>query len=316
MDINKLNFSIFEARLFCAMYKLGSTNEVAKALEITPSLVSIGINRLEKKLETDKLFRKLPKTGKYVPTQSAEEIIHPMRYVIQFAEQTIAKKSRSQKSVTVTSNHTILHYYLGPYIKDVLEENPDYQINFRQLDKVDPKNLEINEIGLTFQIENTSNKKFLPYHSFKQKLWASPEYIKKNGFPENIEDLKNHILLMRKHLDQPKYFFGSNFIRSQLSEDEKLRYYNILSTSLIDDLCQSGCGIMAGAEETVKLANFKVENVFPDFKGDEVDVYICIDKEFLDTDLCRKIVNWIYWCRDKAFKKKSIKPIYPFKPLD
>lgn len=316
MDVKKLNFSIFEARLFCTMYKLGSTNEVAKAMEITPSLVSIGINRLEKKLGADKLFLKMAKTGKYVPTQSAKEIVNSMRYIVRFAEETIAQKTKAQKSVMITSTHTILHYYLGPYIKDFLKENPESQVNFKQAKLMDPLNLDINEIALTGFVKDAANKKFIPYHSFRQKLWASPEYIKEYGNPKSIEELKHHTLLLRKDIDNSGHFFGSAYIKSQLDEDDKVKHYDVYSTSLIDYMCQLGCGIMASSKETIKIANFRLENVFPSFKGDEFDLYVCIDKEFFDTPLGKKTINWIYDCRDLLFKKFKITPNFPRPSLD
>tara|TARA_R110002050_G_scaffold70425_2_gene151800 strand:+ start:24901 stop:25851 length:951 start_codon:yes stop_codon:yes gene_type:complete len=315
MNKNKINFTIFDAQIFCALYDLGSTTEVAKQLEINPSLVSIGLTRFEKKIGIGKLFTKLSKTGKYTPTMNANKIIQYMKYVIQFAEQGLKQNSCADKNVIITSTHTILHYYLGDYVKDLIFDNPDLYIDFKQSETVDPKNLGVNEIGLTFFVDNIQNRKFFPYHTFKQKLWASPEYIEKFGEPTSYEDLKNHRLLLRKELDDPRVLFGSNYLRSQLDENEHLHFYKIYSTSFIDKLCVDGCGIMAAAEESIRLSKSKLQNVFPDFKGEEMDVYVCVDKEFLQTDVCKKIVNWIFECRKNSFSKAGIESSFAFTPL-
>lgn len=312
MTKNKINFTIFDAQIFCALYDLGSTTEVAKKLEINPSLVSIGLNRFEKKISSGKLFTKLSKTGKYTPTKSANNIIQYMKYVVQFAEQGVKQNSYADKNVIITSTHTVLHYFLGDYIKDFIFGNPDLYIDFRQSETIDPKNFEVNEIGLTFFVDNIENRKFFPYHTFKQKLWASPEYIEKFGEPQSYEDLKNHRLLLRKDIDDPRWLFGSNYLRSQLDQNEHLHFHKIYSTSLIGKLCSEGCGIMAAAEESVKLEKGNYINVFPDFRGEEVGLYVCVDKEFLETDLAKKTVNWIFEKRNKAFEAIDIQPAYSF----
>ncbi len=315
MNKNKINFTIFDAQIFCALYDLGSTTEVAKQLEINPSLVSIGLTRFEKKIGVGKLFTKLSKTGKYTPTMNANKIIQYMKYVIQFAEQGLKQNSCADKNVIITSTHTVLHYYLGDYIKDFIFDNPDLYIDFKQSERVDPKTFAVNEIGLTFFVDNIQNRKFFPYHTFKQKLWASPEYIEKFGEPTSYEDLKNHRLLLRKDIDDPRWLFGSNYLRSQLDENEHFHFHKIYSTSLIGKLCSEGCGIMAAAEESVKLEKGNYINVFPGFKGEEVDMYVCVDKEFLETNLCKRVINWIFEKRNEAFKGIEIIPTYDFCPV-
>jgi hypothetical protein len=239
-----------------------------------------------------------------------------MKYVVQFAEQGVKQNSLADKSVTITSTHTILHYYLGDYVKSFIFDNPDLYIDFKQSETINPKDLAVNEIGITFFVDNLDNKKFFPYHSFKQKLWASPEYIEKYGHPKSYADLEHHRLLLRKDIDDPRFLFGSSYLRSQINNHENLHFHKIYSTSFIDKLCVDGCGIMSAAEESILLAKSKVENVFSEFKGEEVDVYVCVDKEFLGTAICKKIVNWIFEKRNESFKRIGVNPSYSFTPLD
>jgi DNA-binding transcriptional LysR family regulator len=314
MEKKKFNFSIFEAQLFCTLYDLGNTTATAKELGITPSLVSVTVSRLEKKLKSEGFFKKEPITSKYIPTQDAKDIVQSMRYIIQFAEDIKNKSSRAQNSVSITSTHTILHYYLGPWINDFIEKNPHISMAFKQKNDMEIKDQALNEITITYLVDDQVNNHYFPYHSFKQKLWAAPDYIDKHGNPSTIEELKKHRLLMRKDFHDPRILFGSNQVRSQLT-GEDLNVYNIHSISLIDLLCEKGCGIMAMAEESVKLSNLNVENVFPDFKGEAIDFYVCARKEFLETKTGKDMINWIFETRNQTFRKAGIHPDFPYTPI-
>lgn len=311
----KFNFSIFEAQLFCTLYDLGNTTATAKALGITPSLVSVTVTRLEKKLNSEGFFKKEPVTSKYIPTQDARDIVQSMRYIIQFAEDIKSKNTQAENNVTITSTHTILHHYIGSWVNDFIEKNPNITLNFKQTNDMEVKNQALNEVMITYLISDQVKNHYFPYHTFKQKLWASPAYIDKHGNPSNIQELKTHRLLMRKNFDDPRILFGSSQIRSHLNDRENLNIYNIYSTSLIDLLCEKGCGIMAMAEESVKLSQLRVENVFPDFKGDALDIYVCARKEFLETKIGQMIINWLFESRNQSFRMAGIQPEYPFTPL-
>lgn len=315
MRQKKLNFSIFEAQLFCLLYDYKKPTEVASILGITPSLVNVTISRLEKKLNSEKFFIKEKKHGDYIPTNAAELIIDSMRYIVQFGHEVEAKNNYTNKHIFISSTHSILHYYLLPYIPEFIENNPDTYIGFKQNDDLSFKTQSINEIIITCFVDDRKNKQYFPYHSFQQKLWASPEYINKYGNPSNVDELRKHRLLMRKNVDDPRILFGSSHISSQINDDGEIHYHDIYSASLIDSLCLKGCGIMAGAEETVKIGNFRFQNVFESFQGDKVDLYVAVHKEFLNRKTCKKLVNWIFESRNKLFRQIGVKPTYPFTPI-
>lgn len=309
------NFSIFEANLFCILYETGNTSQTAEKLKTTPAQVSVTLSRLEKKIGRERLFIRNRRLGKFVPTKEADSIIQYMRYIVQFAGEIAAKNRYGSKHVIVSSTHSILENYLGPFIPGFIEENPNILIGFRQNDDLQFDTQEINEIILTCLVDDKTNKQYIPYHSFQQKLWASPEYIKNHGAPNTVEELKKHRLLMRKNVDDPRMLFGSSYIKSELTDDDEIIFHDIYSVRLIDFLCEKGCGIMAASEESIKLGNIAVENVYPDFKGDPIDVYVCVSKDFLENDICKKIINWIFESRDIAFKSIGVKPSYPFTPM-
>ncbi len=310
------NFSIFEANLFCILYETGNTSETAEKLKVTSAQVSVTLSRLEKKIGRERLFIRNRRLGKFVPTREADSIIQYMRYIVQFAGEIALKNRHASKHVIVSSTHSILENYLGRFIPGFIQENPEILIGFRQNDDLQFDNQEINEITLTCIVDDKTNKQYIPYHSFQQKLWASAEYIEKHGSPKTVHELKKHRLLMRKNVDDPRMLFGSSYIKSELTDDDEILFHDIYSVRLIDFLCEKSCGIMAAAEESIKLGNIAVENVFPSFKGDAIDVYVCVSKDFLGNSICKKTINWIFKSRDEAFKAIGVTPSYSFTPID
>jgi DNA-binding transcriptional LysR family regulator len=316
MGEHEFNFSIIEAKLFCLLYDIKETSKVAKILGRTSPAINLMLHRLEKKLNAGKLFTKEKKHAKYKPTESAENMIEAMRYIVEFSEDVKAGSVKTDSSITIISTHSMLHYCLANWVKGFLTENPKISLNFKQNDDLKVENQSVNEILLTCFVDDKVNKLYLPYHSFIQKLWANPEYIDKHGNPSTMQELQEHTLLLRKNVDDPRILFGSNHIRSQLSNYPSSKVLNIYSASLIDTLCRQGCGIMAGSEELVKLANLELENVFPGYRGDNIDIYVCIHKKFLESNsAAKKVINWIFEARNAAFRKIAIQPAFPFTPL-
>lgn len=315
MTQNLFNFSIFEANLFCILYETGNTSETAQRLNTTAAQVSVTLSRLEKKIGREKLFIRNRRLGKFIATKEADDIIQYMKYIVQFAGEIAAKNKYANKHVIVSSTHSILEYYLGSYVSTFINNHPKTLIGFKQNDDLIFDNQAMNEIIITCFVDDKVNKKYFPYHSFGQKLWASPEYIDKYGNPETVEELKKHRLLLRKNVDDPRALFGSSFISSQLTDDDEISYHDIYSTRLIDFLCKKGCGIMSAAEESIQLGNVAVENVFPNFKGDKIDLYVCVNTDFLENEICKKTINWIFESRNIAFRSIGVTPQYPFTPL-
>jgi DNA-binding transcriptional LysR family regulator len=312
---NFLNISTYEALLFCKLYETGNTTEVAQYLGVSTAQVSVGIGRLEKKLGTPPLFIRNRRQGKFVPTNVAEKIEQNMQCIVRFSREISDAQESDDKHVSITSSHTVLEYFLGPYVPSFFEEHPDIRMGFKQDDNLKSKQYALNEILMTCCLDDNPLYHYIPYHSFQQKLWASPEYIDKYGNPTSVQELKTHRLLMRRGTDDPRALFGSSFIKTQLREDEKIRLHDIYSIRLIDILCERGCGIMACAEESVKLAKLRLEQVYQDFKGDEVTLYVCVGKDFLKRDIGKMVVNWIFKCRNESFRAIGVAPSHPFTPF-
>lgn len=310
-----LDISTYEARLFCDLFDTGNTTETANNLGTKTANISVTLKRLEQKVTRSALFVRNRRLGRFVPTNTGMRIEPYMRCIVQFAHEIAKAESQDENNILITSTHSMLEYFLGPYIPDFLKEHPHINLSFKQDDDLKSDQASLNEIFLTTQLKDEKFYAYYPLHNFHQRLWASPKYIDENGNPSSLEELKKHRLLVRR-IDQqdPRIAFGSSIMKVQLTED--ISRCDVYSMRFIDYLCQTGCGIMPASEELVKISGFNLEQVYPDFKGDQITIYVSVRKEALKKKTQRQVINWIFRCRNTAFRKANIAPAFPFMPLD
>ncbi len=312
---NFLDISTYEAQLFCSIYDTGNTTETAKALRTKTANVSVTLKRLEQKITKEPLFVRNRRLGRYVPTNIAERIEPHMRCIVQFAHEIMKSESQDENSVMITTTHSLLEYFLGPYVAEFMKENPEINLSFKQDDDLKSEQASLNEVFLTTILKDESLYAYFPLHNFKQKLWASPKYIDENGNPSSLEELKKHRLLVRRIIQQDsRMAFGSSIAKVQLSEI--MSRCDVYSARFIDYLCQAGCGIMASAEDLVRLGALNLEEVYPGFRGDEITVYVSVRKEALKKEAQKKVINWIFRCRNAALRKINVTPAFSFTPFE
>ena len=102
---------------------------------------------------------------------------------------------------------------------------------------------------------------------------------------------------------------------SQIFPNPQLKTYEVYGARIVDFLCEQGLGIMAAAEETVKLSKLKVEQIFSDERSDHIDVFVRVNKEFLKTPIAQYFIDWIFECRDEALHSIGIAPSFAYTKL-
>jgi DNA-binding transcriptional LysR family regulator len=314
-DNEFLDISSLEAKFLVELAENQTSADIASFFNWSPSKVAHKLVKIEEKIGK-KLFIRNRRAGKYIPTKDINNVIPFLKNIIQSSELLQSEINTKDGHVKVTTSQSLLEFYLGPYVKEFLETNPELKLYFNQKDDLIIPNPLFNEIIITLESEcKLPSLKYFPYHSFKQKLWASPSYIDRYGPPKSINDLHRFRLLMRKNTDDPRFIFGSKYIESHLIASQHPDIFEINGVRLVDYLCEQGCGIMAGSEESIKLGRLNLENVLPDFEGDSLDIYIGVNKEFLKSPKAKTVINWIFESRNRAFRAAGIKPSFDFTTL-
>ena len=110
---------------------------------------------------------------------------------------------------------------------------------------------------------------------------------------------------------------GNDLISRILAQHaETIRIVDVAGPRVADRMAELGLGIMIASEETVKLSDLKLQRVLPDFMGDSVEFFVCVNKYFLNTPFAQFMVDWIFECRDLALKSIGMPSSIPYKPFN
>jgi len=311
--MKKLNFSVNEARAVTTLGKTLNVASAARILDISPNALNISIARIEQKINCT-LFVRRQKTGEVTIAPGVDCVLAYMQTITDAAD-LIEDQNKTWSSdttggqVILSTSHTIMEYIVGPYFVDFINKNPQLNVSFKQQDDLNSSSAAINEIFISLCYEIEEDYEYFPFHAFIQRYWASRKYLERFGRPESVEDLFHHRVLLRKNIKDPRMLFAS-MPMSRVFPSNNVKGYEIYGARIVDFLCESGLGIMAAAEETVKLSKLQVENIFPNTEGAKIDIFVKVNKEFLKTPVARYFIDWLFSCRDKAFQSIQTEPSY------
>ena len=185
--------------LFCKSAELGSFSSAAQAMGLTPAAVSRGVGRLEDRLGV-KLFRR---------TTRSMQLTDDGRTYFEQCRSAIAQIDDAEKNITgqhgeprgllrISAPTTYAHYRLLPRLADFKSRYPlvelDINISNRNIDFVE----EGYDVAVRLGTPPDSRLIARKLEDARMGVYASPAYLKKQGTPRSLDDLKNrraHTLL-------------------------------------------------------------------------------------------------------------------------
>jgi len=186
MDWDKL-------KIFHTVAEVSSFTKAATVLNLSQSAISRQIQSLEHELKI-RLFERharglvLTDNGKYL-FQTAHEVIAKLKDV----EATFSdEKDKLKGKLTVTTVVSFGTTWLTPRIKEFMDLHPEIEVELifddRELD------LSTREADVAIRMRrpkqlNLIQKKFV---DFNYHIYASNEYLEKNGYPKILKDLDKH----------------------------------------------------------------------------------------------------------------------------
>ncbi len=186
-----------QMEIFFHVATLSSFSNTAKYLGISKGYVSQQISELEKTLAVKLLNRS---TRKLNLTEAGEYFLVHCQAIIQEKKQAIAvSKSFTEKPVgklRISAPPSFSAVCLSEFIAQFLRKHPHIEVEMESsrklLDLLDDK-LDLAIRNTTAPPENYVAKHLIDY---KEIVVASPSYLKKNGIPSSINDLRDHNCLV------------------------------------------------------------------------------------------------------------------------
>ena len=185
--------------LFCKSAELGSFSSAAQAMGLTPAAVSRGVGRLEDRLGV-KLFRR---------TTRSMQLTDDGRTYFEECRTAIAQIDDAEKNITgqhgkprgllrISAPSTYAHYRLLPRMAEFKSRFPlielDINIANRNIDFVE----EGYDVAIRLGTPPDSRLVARKLEDARLGVYAAPAYLKKQGTPQSLDELKNrrvHTLL-------------------------------------------------------------------------------------------------------------------------
>lgn len=175
----------------------GSFSAAARILGVSKGHVSQQISRLEDRVGTRLLHRT---TRKLSLTETGEIYYERCRQVVEDLESAEVAVSQLQVQVkgllTVSAPHLIGEALLIPALAKFQTSNPELEVNLqltsRRVDLIE----EHIDIALQVGARKDVNVVNLALKPTRFYVVASPDYIKQQGQPQNLQDLKQHSCLL------------------------------------------------------------------------------------------------------------------------
>ena len=270
MDWDKL-------RIFHAVADAGSLTHAGDTLHLSQSAVSRQIRALEDSLNTT-LFHRHARG--LILTEQGELLFDATVAMTKRLDAAAARIRDSEEEVfgelRVTTTTGFGSLWLAPRLSKLYDLYPDLTIDLMLEEKV--LDLPMREADVAIRMKEPSQADLVRKRlmNIRMRLYASPEYIAKNGMPEQIEDISSHRLICQN----PR----SAQVASGLALVQRLMTYNVSSMLTVNNyfgVLQSvihGLGIGMLPDYSAQDLR-SVIRVLPDVESVEVPVYLAYPEE-------------------------------------
>ena len=183
-------------KVYCSVVENDSLAGAARSLNISPSVVSKQLSALEDRLGVRLINRT---TRRISVTQEGTAYYESCKRIITDvaeAENAVSSAHAAPRGLLkITAPVTFAHRHLTPHLPKFLDMFPEVevqvQVNDRVVDLVD------EGIGLAIRISQLKDSSLIARRLAPNRRYiaATPEYLKKNGTPNAVDDLKEHRLI-------------------------------------------------------------------------------------------------------------------------
>ena len=275
---------------FNKVAKLGSYTKAALILNQPKSRVSRAISRLEDELSVQLIRRT---TRAISLTEEGKILYHSTKELLHQLDQSISTTTLSSQEVkgilTISAPEDFAHAAFGTIITEFSELYPDIQLKIQLTNSL--IDLTKDDIDLAIRIGKLkdSSLKQRKIGEVEMVPIASPDYLRRYGFPKNKEDLKNHKVLSFYNENRPHIVnetFGgiktNPFILCNSFPMLKILALQCKGIALLPNfLCQK------------EIINKKLVHVLPDWKQRRVPIQIVYPQTSIPSAKIRVFIDYL-----------------------
>lgn len=273
MDLEKL-------QIFYAVAKTGSITEAAIALDKNKSNISRAVKSLEEDLNLSLLVREHKKV---MPTDKGillMEKLNPILANIHALKEELADSENNELEgeLRISTTHALASTWLTEILPGWLNMHPKLKTTINATSDIVLPGLNV-DVSLRPYMTNQEGLIQDFVRSWKIQLFASPEYLKKNGKPKELADLNDHQMIVFG--DSPTLYSRQHVHWPLMEKGSVKRSPQIVINSLhgMKNLVESGMGIGTFASDNSVLFNTDMECVLENEFFKDVDLFFISSAE-------------------------------------
>lgn len=264
-------------RVFHAVAEAGSLTHAGETLNLSQSAVSRQIRHLEEALGVT-LFHRHARG--LILTEQGELLHEATRAMMQKLESTAARIRDAEDAILgrlrVTTTTGFGTLWLAPRLGRLFDLYPDLDIQLLLEERV--LDLAMREADVAIRMKEPSQSDLIRRRlmDIRIRLYASTDYVARNGMPETLADLRDHRLLLFT-IDSPQVGAGRSFMQRFLDLGASVRlsvnsYFGVLQG------VRNGLGIGA-LPEYLAVDLPELAQVLPEEASDPIPVYFAYPQE-------------------------------------
>ena len=270
MDWDKL-------RIFHAVADAGSLTHAGDVLHLSQSAVSRQVRALEESLNTT-LFHRHARG--LILTEQGELLFDATSAMARRLDTAEARIRDSEEEVfgelRVTTTIGFGSLWLAPRLPKLYEKFPELNIDLMLDERV--LDLPMREADVAIRMKEPSQADLIRRRlmTVNMRLFATPEYLAKNGTPETCEDLAKHRLIYL-NTQATQVMAGATLVKELLTYDISSRltvnnYFGVLQ-AMRSDL---GIGVLP---DYVVQDFDNIQRVLPDIESNDIPVFLAYPEE-------------------------------------
>ncbi|MBL4740546.1 MAG: LysR family transcriptional regulator [Sneathiella sp.] len=273
MDWDKL-------RIFHAVAEAGSFTHAGETLHLSQSAVSRQVSALEDSLKITLFHRHargllLTEQGEIL-YQTAHEVFAKLAMT---EAQLMDAKDKPSGEIKVTATVGLGSNWLTPRIREFIDLYPEITVNLILADR--ELDLGMREADIAIRLRPPVQPDLIQRKlmTVRHHLYASPEYLEKNGTPTRLEDLTSRRILVYGE-EAPANISNVNWILNSLREYKKdiTPIFKVNNVYGLLRAIQSGLGI-GSLPDYVVQGHKNVVKIVPDVEGPSFDAYYVYPEE-------------------------------------
>ena len=182
-----------------SFYEIAISRSISKAstkLNISQSALSRQIQDLEYDLKTP-LFIRHQKGVRL--TEQGENLFNTVNQInfsiSDFEKKLIDKKIKPVGKLTVSTTVGFGSTWLTPRINKFVDQFPEMDVNLIMSDEEVDLSSRVADVAVRVKKPTQANLIFKKFVNFHNHIYASSDYLQKNGIPRNVNDLDRHNLI-------------------------------------------------------------------------------------------------------------------------